>query len=150
MHNQLLCVGHKPPKWVLEGESQYLKRLRPTLKVTLISPSAKSNSDQRKVQEAELIQAKLVKNAWVIALDETGSQYSSRELADKVTAWQRHGRPLAFVIGGADGLDKSFSPSRQCVVLVKTDITARVSPCVFGRGALSSSGAAGGHPYHRD
>ncbi|MGD2005717.1 MAG: 23S rRNA (pseudouridine(1915)-N(3))-methyltransferase RlmH [Pseudomonadales bacterium] len=151
MHNQLLCVGHKPPQWVLEGESQYLKRLRPALKVTLISPSSKSNSDQRKVQEAELIQAKLVKNAWVVALDETGSQYSSRELADKVTSWQRHGRPLAFVIGGADGLDKSFLAQADSALSLSKQTLPHALVRVFLAEALYRVQALqAGHPYHRD
>ena len=63
MDNQLLCVGHKPPSWVLDGEAQYLKRLRPALRVQVLAPSKSASAEQRKQQESELIRTKLVKNA---------------------------------------------------------------------------------------
>lgn len=151
MDNQLLCVGHKPPAWVLEGEAHYHKRLRPKLKVQLLSPSRASSSQQRKTQEAELIRSKLVKNAWLIALDESGMQYSSRELAQAVSKWQRHGRPLAFVIGGADGLDSELLNRADATLSLSLQTLPHALVRVFLAEAMYRVQALqAGHPYHRD
>ncbi len=151
MQNQLLCVGHKPPAWVLEGEAQYHKRLRPSLQVQVLSPSNKNAADQRKAQEADLIRSKLNKNAWVIALDERGREYSSRELADKVGQWQRHGRPLAFVIGGADGLHSDFVSSADATLSLSKQTLPHALVRIFIAEALYRvQSLQAGHPYHRD
>ncbi|MGB0965970.1 MAG: 23S rRNA (pseudouridine(1915)-N(3))-methyltransferase RlmH [Litorivicinus sp.] len=151
MQNQLLCVGHKPPAWVLEGEAQFLKRLRPKLQVQLLSPSNKNASDQRKQQEADAIRAKLAKNAWVIALDERGREYSSRALAEAVTRWQSHGRPLAFVIGGADGLDSEFVAAADATLSLSQQTLPHALVRIFIAEALYRvQSLQNGHPYHRD
>ena len=151
MDNQLLCVGHKPPSLVLEGEAQYLKRLRPALRVQVLAPSKSASAEQRKQQESELIRTKLVKNAWVVALDEGGQEYNSRALAEAVSKWQRHGRPLAFVIGGADGLDPQFLSSADARLSLSKQTLPHALVRVFLAEALYRvQSLQAGHPYHRD
>lgn len=151
MHHQLLCVGHKPPGWVLDGEAQYHKRLRPKLEVQLIAPSQKTNADQRKQLEAQAIRAKLAKNAWVVALDERGREFSSRAFADAMAKWQSHGRPLAFVIGGADGLLTEFVQSADATLSLSKQTLPHALVRVFMAEALyRAQSLQAGHPYHRD
>ena len=109
--------------------------------MTLISPSSKSNSDQRSAGSGT-DSSEVGQNAWVVALDETGSR-TSRELADKVTAWQRHGRPLAFVIGGADGLINLLAQADSALSLSKQTLPHALVR-VFLAEALYRLGAASG------
>src|SRR4029453_16163800 len=46
--------------------------------------------------------------ATVVALDEAGSSWSTRELATRLENWRASTSALAFVIGNGDGLDAGF------------------------------------------
>ena len=69
-----------------------------------------------------------------------------------MTAWQRHGRPLAFVIGGADGLDKSFLAQADSALSLSKQTLPHALVRVFLAEALYRVRMAlqAGHPYHRD
>ncbi len=91
-------------------------------------------------------------DAIIIALDETGSAWSSRDLATKIGTWRDDGRREAvFVLGPADGLDP--------VLRQKADITLSLGkmtwPHLLARAMLAeqlwrSVSILAGHPYHRD
>ena len=151
MQHKLLCIGHKAPSWVAEGEQGYAKRLRPGLDVQLLAPSKLSESGQRKEAEAKLVLAKLPKNAWLVALDEKGSAWSSRELSASYGRWLDQGRPIVFLIGGADGLAQSL--------LARADAKWSLSPLTLPHALVRvflvealyrAQSLLAGHPYHRD
>ncbi len=111
-----------------------------------------TDSEQRKVREAELLLSACAGYEYIIALDESGSLLSSREFSQQLGNWQQNGvSSFAFVIGGADGLDVS--------ILKKAKLTwsfGRVTwPHMLVRGLLAEQlyrthSVLSGHPYHRD
>ena len=90
--------------------------------------------------------------ARLIALDEHGQLWSSRELADRLAAWRDQGTTtLAFAIGGADGLARAVTERADAVL----SLGAMTWPHLLVRGMLleqlyRAQQILAGHPYHRD
>jgi len=69
-------------------------------------------SPQLKAAEAEALRAALADGGVVITCDERGELLSSRDIAARLEKFKDRGeRRVAFIIGGADGLDAEFRKS---------------------------------------
>jgi 23S rRNA (pseudouridine1915-N3)-methyltransferase len=105
-----------------------------------------------KAREAELILEALPPGATLVALDERGAAWSSREFADRLAAWRDRGVPdLAFAIGGAEGLGPAILDRAQTIL----SLGAMTWPHLFVRGMLleqlyRAQQILARHPYHRD
>ena len=155
MRVRLLTVSNKQPRWVLDGCDEYRKRLPRAWQFELVEvkPEARtSGATAAKVQggEANRLRAAVPKNALVVALDERGATWSTEEFAARIEQWQLTGRDLAFVIGGADGLDPTF--------LQEADQRLSLSPMVMPHGLVRvvfveqlyrAATVIDGHPYHK-
>ncbi|MDX9861260.1 MAG: 23S rRNA (pseudouridine(1915)-N(3))-methyltransferase RlmH [Rhodospirillales bacterium] len=106
---------------------------------------------ERRRREAELLLAALPTGAFVVALDERGRQLTSPELAGRLGRLRDEGRRhIAFVIGGADGLDEAV---RQAADLVLS-LGPMTWPHLLVRGLIAeqifrAQSILAGHPYHR-
>ncbi|MPY73417.1 MAG: 23S rRNA (pseudouridine(1915)-N(3))-methyltransferase RlmH [Alphaproteobacteria bacterium] len=106
---------------------------------------------ERQRREAELLRAAVPDAAARVALDEHGIQMDSRQFADRIGAWQEGGRrDLAFVIGGADGLDAAFLAE----INLKVSLGTMTWPHLLVRGMLMeqlyrAQQILAGHPYHK-
>ena len=104
-----------------------------------------------KAAEAEAILAKL-DGAHLIACDEHGSAHASRAFAAKVGRLRDDGvRKLAFVIGGADGLDAELLKQAR----EKLAFGIQTWPHALVRAMLAEQvyravSILAGSPYHRD
>jgi 23S rRNA (pseudouridine1915-N3)-methyltransferase len=114
VHLQLITVGKRAPKWVQEGVTDYQRRLPPELATTLIEiEPAKQRSGaaagRRMAEEHERIKKAISPRATVIALDKSGTSYTSEALSRQLAQWLGAGSDCALVVGGAEGL------ARECV-----------------------------------
>ena len=144
------------PKWVREAYEDYITRLSSGLKVSLleIEPGARSpGRPPQKAMEAEAqkILGAVRKDEFVVALDEHGSQLTTRELATWLKTRMQDGRDLVFVIGGPDG----FAPE----VLARSDLRWSLSQLTFPHALVRvvlaeqlyrAHSVLIHHPYHRD
>ena len=113
MKVRLLTVSHKQPSWVQEGCAEYEKRLPREwgFQLVEVKPEPRtSGATTAKVQAAEAARllAAAPKGAWIVALDERGEPWSSQQLAERIGRWQQQGRDVAFLVGGAAGLDPAL------------------------------------------
>ncbi len=105
-----------------------------------------------KLREAELILAALPAGARLVALDERGVGWTSRDFADRLAAWRDGGTgALAFAIGGADGLGSAVIERADAVM----SLGAVTWPHLLVRGLLleqlyRAQQILAGHPYHRE
>jgi 23S rRNA (pseudouridine1915-N3)-methyltransferase len=105
-----------------------------------------------KAREAELIFGALPAGAPLVALDERGTAWSSRALADRIAAWRDQGVPeLAFAIGGADGLGSAVLERAHGIL----SLGPMTWPHLLVRGMLleqlyRAQQILAGHPYHRE
>jgi 23S rRNA (pseudouridine1915-N3)-methyltransferase len=105
-----------------------------------------------RAREAALILAALPARSRLVALDERGVTWSSRELAERLAAWRDQGvAELAFAIGGADGLGAE--------VLDRADAILSLGPMTWPHLLVRSllleqlyraQQILAGHPYHRE
>ena len=155
MKLHILAVGHKMPDWIATGFDEYAKRMPPELRIELreIKPEQRSSGrPAESVMAAERlkIEAALPKNARIVALDERGKDWTIMQLAAALPGWQQDGRDVAFLIGGADGLDPDLK--------ARADMLLRVSsltlPHAMVRVLLAEQlyrawTITQNHPYHR-
>lgn len=95
---RIIAVGRVRKGWLSEGVALYLKRL-PGLQVVELR-------DGGMVRESEAILAEVRSGEQLVALCEEGMTYDSVSFANALEG-SGSGR-LAFVIGGADGLDPAL------------------------------------------
>jgi len=101
--------------------------------------------------EAALLDKSIPDNAVLWTLDERGSLLSSPEFSHKICALRDDGASdLAFVIGGADGIDADLCARAQ----VSVSFGKMVWPHMLVRVMLAEQlyravGIAAGTPYHR-
>ena len=113
----VLTVGKLKEKYLREGCDEYLKRLSPYCKLTLLElpvvelpesrcPADPSPAEIQRVleQEGDSILAKIPKGARVIPLCIEGRELSSAQLAARVADFSQQSSHLVFVIGGSYGL----------------------------------------------
>lgn len=104
-----------------------------------------------KTAEAALLKGAIPSGAYIVALDERGHMEGSQAFATRLGHWRDSGiSDLAFVIGGADGLDPefrdqanhrlAFGPMTWPHMLVRVLLSEQIYRAIS---ILS------GHPYHR-
>ena len=129
----------------------YRRRMRWPVSIREVEEHRPLPAAERQRREAELLRAAVPGAAVLIALDERGSQLDSRQFADRIAAWQSAGRSdLAFVIGGADGLDGALLAAAD----MKLSLGAMTWPHMLVRGMLMeqlyrAQQILAGHPYHK-
>lgn len=146
---RLIAVGRLRPGPEAELFAQYNARLRPPLAVTEI-PEARGSAAEVRRREGEAILAALPDGTLAVALDLGGVAPDSEGFARLLTRWQESGRPLAFLIGGAEGLD----PAVQARAEAKLALGPMTWPHFLVRGMLAeqlyrAQAIREGHPYHR-
>jgi 23S rRNA (pseudouridine1915-N3)-methyltransferase len=63
--------------------------------------------------EAKRLQTKIAAGSTLVALTRDGAGWSSRDLAAQLDRWLMASRPVALVIGGSNGLDRSLLARAQ-------------------------------------
>ncbi|RMF97069.1 MAG: 23S rRNA (pseudouridine(1915)-N(3))-methyltransferase RlmH [Gammaproteobacteria bacterium] len=156
MQISLLAVGTRPPAWVRTGFADYQRRLPPGFRLTLeeipARPRRRPADTERATREegAELLR-RAAGAAQIVALDERGDAWSTRELAARLAAWQQQYPKVALLVGGADGLspdclsraDARWSLSR--LTLPHALVRVLIAEQLYRAWTLLQ-----GHPYHRD
>ena len=135
-----------------ELQALYAGRIVPPPAIVELEEKRRLPPEQLKSREAELILAALPPGATLVALDERGAPWTSRDLADRLAAWRDAGVPaLVFALGGADGLGGAVI-ERAAAVLSLGRMTW---PHLLARSMLleqlyRAQQILAGHPYHRD
>ena len=96
-----MVVGRLKEKFLVDGVAEYLKRLRKFATVDVREISECRTLDE----EAQKILSLVPQNSWLCVLDVSGTQLTSEQLAEKISALNLSGTSnLTFAIGGAFGL----------------------------------------------
>jgi|SRR6056297_53518 len=133
----------------------YLTRFDKTGRALGLGPVSVHEVEDKKgggmAAEAALLDRAIPKGAVLVVMDERGRVIPSPEFAGKLGAWRDEGRgDVAFVIGGADGVD----PSLRAKADFKLSFGAMVWPHMLARVMLSeqlyrAASILAGSPYHR-
>ena len=149
-------MGTRPPAWVREAYTDYTRRLGPRLKLTLVEiepgPRTAAQGPGKAIEtEARKLMAALHADEWVVALDERGTQMSTRELAGWLGSRMQEGRDLAFLIGGPDGLAAEvLARSNASLALSRLTLPHALVRVVLAEQLYRAVSILTHHPYHRD
>jgi 23S rRNA (pseudouridine1915-N3)-methyltransferase len=133
----------------------YAARLKPA--PARLGPLSIHDIDERKDakrigQAMRDVAARLSPGTRLVALDEHGSEMTTRGLAELLAAWRDEGTPeAAFLIGGADGLDEQIrAGSRLVLSLGRMTWPHRLARAMLAEQLYRAASLLCGHPYHRE
>ncbi len=114
MQITILQIGKTKHDFVLQAETEYLKRLQTwatvnivTLKEVSVDSDSKIARQKAKEQEGERLLGSLPGKTFLIVLDETGKQFTSPDFAKLIQKNRDfEGANLTFLIGGPFGLSE--------------------------------------------
>ncbi len=155
MNIHLISIGTRMPKWVEQGFAEYAKRMPAecALKLVEITPGHRGKgADIARVvrDEGERMLKAIPRDCHIIALEVTGREWSTEQLAGKLTDWMGSGRDLVLLVGGPEGLADSC---RQ-----RADMLWSLSPLtmphplvrvVLAEQLYRAWSLMRNHPYHR-
>ncbi|MFY0665250.1 MAG: 23S rRNA (pseudouridine(1915)-N(3))-methyltransferase RlmH [Natronospirillum sp.] len=154
MKLRIHSVAGKMPAWVQAGVDEYVKRLPRELAPEWVDlPLAKRARNVKTLdvvaQETDRL-LRSVREDHVVLLDISGKNWSTEELAESMTAWQREGRDVSLVVGGPDGVDDRLRQRAQ----QRWSLSRLTLPHPLVRVLLAEQLYRGwtvqqGHPYHK-
>lgn len=117
-----------------------------------VPESRAANAAARKAEEARALGAAIPGDAVVVALDERARGLSSSEFADRIAGWRDTGtKTLAFVIGGADGLDAGFRKAAAAgIAFSPLTWPHQLVRIMLAEQLYRTTTILAGHPYHRE
>ena len=139
MRLHLYCVARRPPKWAAEASAEYEKRLTGQLdfRPREIAPCTNAaNPEQQREREAQTVLKTLPDNAWLVALDERGSAWTTLQLAARLDGAEGHAPGLR----SAAKEIWSLSPLTLPHALVRVIVTEQI---------YRAWSVLNHHPYHR-
>lgn len=156
MRLTVLGLSHKLPDWQQAGINDYSRRFSRDwpLKLIELTPDKRSGGrtpEQVMADEAVRLRQAIPKGARVIALDEHGANWSTKQLAEQLKLWQIDGREAVFLIGGTDGLDPQLKQDADH----RLQLSAMTLPHGMVRVMLVEQlyraiSILNNHPYHRE
>tara|TARA_B100001057_G_C22585833_1_gene847029 strand:+ start:69 stop:533 length:465 start_codon:yes stop_codon:yes gene_type:complete len=150
---KIISIGNKQDKNLSILVDNYSKKLGAQLVIKSIDlkPEKKFNSvKQKKELEALRINSN-IDSSFVIAMDEKGRLFDSKEFASKIAKWKENFSGLIFVIGGADGLDKSILNKANIILsFSRMTLPHQLIKLFLVEQIYRSSTILSNHPYHRE
>jgi 23S rRNA (pseudouridine1915-N3)-methyltransferase len=129
----VLAVSARLPDWAEEACAEYAKRMPKGYEVARIA-----------VKNDKTLRSALPRNARVVALDERGMDYTTRQFAELLES------ETAFVIGGPDGLPQQMKSEAALLLRVSSfTLPHALAQVILLEQLYRAATLLTGHPYHR-
>lgn len=159
MNIKVITVGKVKEKYLMQGVSEYVKRLTAYAKIQLIevadekAPENLSDAQMRQIKEkeGERILAKIKEQEFVFALAIEGNNPSSEAFAEKINQLGITGKSqLVFVIGGSLGLsDQVLKRSNTQISFGKMTFPHQLMKLILVEQIYRAFRIIKGEPYHK-
>ena len=150
-----ICMGKTRERFVQEGIAKYLRYLKPYTGVEIKELREEKIQDLRaaplvRKREAEKIFKAASPGAYLAALDERGHEFTSHEFAHYLNGLIESGvREMAFVVGGAMGLDESVAErANKVIALSRWTLTHEMARLVLLEQLYRAFTIIKGKTYH--
>ncbi|HUI45728.1 MAG TPA: 23S rRNA (pseudouridine(1915)-N(3))-methyltransferase RlmH [Nitrospirota bacterium] len=118
----VICLGKTRERFIQEGMAKYLRYLKPYVDIEVKELKEEKIHDLKdapiiRKREADKIFKAIPPGAFLSALDERGREFTSHEFAHFLNDRIESGvREMAFIFGGAMGLDESITGKADKVI----------------------------------
>ena len=151
----LLAIGKTNEQYLIEGISQYQKRLKHYIQFEMLEiPNIKkaksfSNTELMK-RQGELILKQLQSSDHLVLLDDKGKYFTSLKLSEKLQSWMLSGKKrLVFVIGGAYGFSEDvYARGDEKLSLSKMTFSHQMVRLFFVEQIYRGYTILNNEPYH--
>ena len=155
MKIKLICIGKTGKGFLVDGENEYLNRLKHYVNIERIEiPDLKNakklSIEQIKSLEGKEIITKIIPGEQLILLDDKGKDFTSEKFADFIQKkFNQGGKALVFVIGGAYCFSKEvYDRSDSLLSLSKMTFSHQMIRMIFFEQVYRAMTILKGEPYH--
>ncbi len=147
----IAAIGKAKPSPEQELMRSYLKRLPWKVECKEFDSRGDDGAKRKAKENAQLLDA-CKGSEKIIALDESGKALGSREFAEMLGKWQQQGcSSVAFIIGGADGLEaETLQKSNLVWSLGRVTWPHMLMRALLAEQLYRAYSVLTNHPYHRD
>ena len=143
------------PGWVATGYADYARRLPREFALELIELRPEPREQRPSVAKLLAAEAARIRSACtgfrVVALDERGASWTTREFAARLANWRDASDDVAFVIGSADGLAADVKAQASAVLaLSQLTLPHGLVRVLLAEQIYRAASLLAGHPYHRE
>jgi 23S rRNA (pseudouridine1915-N3)-methyltransferase len=153
MQIKIISVGRVKQRFVLDGEGEFIPRLKGDTRIDLIEVEAATDlpEAQAKIREGEAVISKVKPNDLFIVLDEKGKSMSSPEFAHLFQTEMTRGRSsFIFAIGGFHGwAPEVLKRAHRVVSLSSLTFTYQMTRLILVEQIYRAMTIIKGVPYHR-
>ena len=157
MKIKLIVIGKTQAKYLIQGETEYSKRLLHYTKfeeiiISDVKNGSRLSKTDLKQKEGDLISSKLENGDEVILLDEKGKQYSSLEFSNFISnKIMNRSKALVFVVGGAYGFsDALYERANSKFSLSKMTFSHQMVRLIFKEQLYRAFTILKGEKYHHE
>ena len=150
-----LFLGKTREKYLDQAISDYAERLRRYVPVEIkVLKEKHAKNDSASVilaREAELLLGRAAKSSSLIALDPSGKEQTSEELALALESWENRGlQTITFLIGGYLGLDQRVRERADLTwSLSRLTFTHEMTRFILLEQLYRACSIKAGHNYHK-
>jgi len=150
---KIISIGNKIEKNVDTLIDSYTKKCSHFFHLEWVQLKSEKRFDsvaKKKVLEAEKIIPQ-IGSSLLVALDEKGEMLTSKNFTFKISQWSQNFSCITFVIGGADGLDKSILKLANVTLsLSNMTLPHQLVKIFIAEQLYRASSILNNHPYHRE
>ena len=151
----LLTIGNTSEKYLIEGISQYQKRLKhytqfEMLEILNIKNAKNFSNAELMKKEGELILKQLQSSDHLVLLDDKGKDFTSPKFSEKLQSWMLSGKKrLVFVVGGAYGFSEEvYARGNEKLSLSKMTFSHQMVRLFFVEQIYRGYTILNNEPYH--
>ncbi len=157
MKIKLIVIGKTHKKFLIEGENEYLKRIRKyvgveKIEIADLKNAKKLTKDQVKLEEGKLILSKIEPHGLVVLLDEKGKEFTSMKFSKWMQNTMNRGyKHITFVIGGAYGFsDDVYAAANEKIAISQMTFSHQMIRMLFLEQIYRGFSILNNEPYHHE
>ena len=151
----LLAIGKTHEQYLIEGISQYQRRLQHYIPFEILElpniRNTKNLSDSElKKKEGEVILKQLQSSDYVVLLDDKGKTFTSLAFSKRLQTWMLNGKKrLLFIVGGAYGFSEDiYNKADERLSLSKMTFSHQMVRLFFVEQIYRGYTILNNEPYH--
>ena len=157
MKIKIIAIGKTHKSFLMQGESEYLKRIKkyvPIEKIEIpdLKNAKKLSQTQIKEKEGKLLISKIESHSLIVLLDEKGKEFTSMKFSGWIQDKMNRGyKNIIFLIGGAYGFsDDVYKLANEKIALSKMTFSHQMIRMLFTEQIYRAFTILRNEPYHHE